>query len=32
MFKDMLFLDDLELKKEDFITNDGRFYFGLLTQ
>lgn len=32
MFKDMLLLDDLELKKEDFITNDGRFYFGLLTQ
>ena len=28
----MLLLDDLELKKEDFITNDGRFYFGLLTQ
>ena len=32
MFKDMLLLDDLELKKEDFIANDGRFYFGLLTQ
>ena len=32
MFKDMLLLDDLELKKEDFITNDGRFYFGMLTQ
>lgn len=32
MFKDMLLLDDLDLKKEDFITNDGRFYFGLLTQ
>ena len=32
MFKDMLLLDDLKLKKEDFITNDGRFYFGLLTQ
>jgi len=32
MFKDMLLLDDLELKKEDFITNDGRFYFGLLAQ
>ena len=32
MFKDMLLLDDLELKKEDFITNDSRFYFGLLTQ
>lgn len=28
----MLLLDDLELKKEDFITNDGRFYFGLLAQ
>ena len=32
MFKDMLLLDDLDLKKEDFITNDGRFYFGMLTQ
>lgn len=32
MFKDILLLDDLELKKEDFITNDGRFYFGLLNQ
>ena len=32
MFKDMLLSDDLELKKEDFITNDGRFYFGLLNQ
>lgn len=28
----MLLLDDLDLKKEDFITNDGRFYFGMLTQ
>lgn len=28
----MLLLDDLDLKKEDFITNDGRFYFGVLTQ
>lgn len=28
----MLLLDDLGLKKEDFITNDGRFYFGMLTQ
>ena len=27
----MLLLDDLDLKKEDFITNDGRFYFGMLT-
>ena len=26
----MLLLDDLDLKKEDFITNDGRFYFGML--
>jgi hypothetical protein len=32
MFKDMLLLDDLELKKDDFITNDGRFYFGMLSQ
>ena len=28
----MLLLDDLDLKKEDFITNDGRFYFGMLIQ
>lgn len=28
----MLLLDDLDLKKDDFITNDGRFYFGLLNQ
>ena len=28
----MLLLDDLDLKNEDFITNDGRFYFGMLTQ
>ena len=32
IFKDMLLLDDLDLKKDDFITNDGRFYFGLLNQ
>ena len=28
----MLLLDDLELKKEDFITNDGRFYYEMLAQ
>ena len=28
----MLLLDDLDLTKEDFITNDGRFYYEMLAQ
>ena len=32
MFKDMLLLDDVGLTKEDFITNDGRFYYSMLAQ
>ena len=31
LFKDMLLLDDISLTKNDFITNDGLFYFLLLT-
>lgn len=30
-FKDMLFLDEVKLEAKDFITNDGFFYFSLLT-
>lgn len=32
LFKDMLLLDDVKLKKNDFITSDGMFYFSLLNQ
>lgn len=31
-FKDMLLLDDTTFEKNDFITEDGRFYFGMLNQ
>lgn len=30
MFKDMLLLDEISVEAKDFITKDGRFYYGLL--
>ena len=30
-FKDMLLLDETTFEKDDFITNDGRFYFELVS-